>query len=259
MDNNKFGVSSDDLVDEAPINQNFIISEKLAKADDKDPTQYIGDWHILGQAKNLSMDRPIAIKAAKKLNGKVFAVLGEWKKYLDLINLEAYNTGAHNIVEYVSQAIEVANEFLWMDVYAHIIEGLYLDTSEGAYASVGVDFQGALVDQVNERAVEYARTRGAELISIDGDPSIIESTRNMIGRTIADGLENNIGLSGPQTLNHQSLPYSLSTLRIARRKSSDSEMLSSTSARPPGASIIAAETSHDAMIAYCGLVELCIR
>ena len=36
-------------------------------------------------------------------------------------------------------------------------------------------------------------------------------------------------------------------------------MLSSTSALPPGASIIAAETSHDAMIAYCGLVELCIR
>src|SRR5678816_3991826 len=62
-------------------------------------------------------------------------------------------------------------------------------------------------------------------------------------------------LSGPQTLNHQSLPYSPSTLRIARRKSSDSEMLSSTSALPPGASIIAAETSHDAMIAYCGLVE----
>ena len=65
--------------------------------------------------------------------------------------------------------------------------------------------------------------------------------------------------SGPQTLNHQSLPYSRSTFLIARRKSSDSEMLSSTRARPPGASIIAAETSHDAMIAYCGLVELCIR
>ena len=36
-------------------------------------------------------------------------------------------------------------------------------------------------------------------------------------------------------------------------------MLSSTSAVPPGASIIAAETSQRAMIAYCGLVELCIR
>ena len=41
-------------------------------------------------------------------------------------------------------------------------------------------------------------------------------------------------LSGPQTLNHQSLPNSPSTLRIARRKSSDSAMLSSTSARAAG-------------------------
>ena len=36
-------------------------------------------------------------------------------------------------------------------------------------------------------------------------------------------------------------------------------MLSSTSAVPPGGSIIAAATSHDAMIAYCGLVDVCIR
>lgn len=36
-------------------------------------------------------------------------------------------------------------------------------------------------------------------------------------------------------------------------------MLSSTSAVPPGASIIAAATSHEAMIEYCGLVEVCIR
>ena len=46
---------------------------------------------------------------------------------------------------------------------------------------------------------------------------------------------------------------------MARRKSSDSWMLSSTSAGPPGASIIAAATSQLAMIAYCGLVLVCIR
>ncbi len=65
--------------------------------------------------------------------------------------------------------------------------------------------------------------------------------------------------SGPQTLNHQSLPHSVSTLRIARRKSSASRIDSSTSAVPPGGSIIAAATSQDAMIAYCGEVEVCIR
>ena len=66
-------------------------------------------------------------------------------------------------------------------------------------------------------------------------------------------------LSGPHTLNHQSLPNSSSTLRIARRKSIASAMLSSTSAVPPGGSIIAAATSHESMMAYCGLVEVCIR
>ena len=66
-------------------------------------------------------------------------------------------------------------------------------------------------------------------------------------------------VSGPQTLNHQSSPYSSSTLRIARRKSSASMIDSSTSAVPPGGSIIAAATSHDAMIAYCGDVDVCIR
>ena len=66
-------------------------------------------------------------------------------------------------------------------------------------------------------------------------------------------------LSGPQTLNHQSLPHSSSTFRMARRKSSASEIDSSTSACPPGASIIAAATSHEAMMAYCGDVEVCIK
>jgi len=66
-------------------------------------------------------------------------------------------------------------------------------------------------------------------------------------------------LSGPHTLNHQSAPNSSSTLRMARRKSSASLIDSSTSAVPPGGSIIAAATSQDAMIAYCGLVEVCIR
>src|SRR4029078_7006759 len=59
-----------------------------------------------------------------------------------------------------------------------------------------------------------------------------------------------VSFSGPQTLNHQSLPHSSSTLRIARRKSSASAIDSSTSAVPPGASILAPETSHDAMVAY---------
>ena len=46
---------------------------------------------------------------------------------------------------------------------------------------------------------------------------------------------------------------------MARRKSNASTIDSSTSAVPPGGSIMAAATSHEAMMAYCGLVEVCIR
>src|SRR3546814_15497488 len=55
------------------------------------------------------------------------------------------------------------------------------------------------------------------------------------------------------------LPNSDSTLRMARRKSSASAMLSSTSAVPPGGSIMAAATSQEAIMAYCGDVDVCIR
>ena len=65
--------------------------------------------------------------------------------------------------------------------------------------------------------------------------------------------------SGPHTLNHHDLPNSSSILRMARRKSSASSIDSSTSALPPGGSIIAAATSQEAMIEYCGDVEVCIR
>ena len=65
--------------------------------------------------------------------------------------------------------------------------------------------------------------------------------------------------SGPQTLNHQSLPHSSSIFRIARRKSNASAIDSSTNAVPPGCSIIAAATSQEAIIEYCGEVDVCIK
>ena len=45
---------------------------------------------------------------------------------------------------------------------------------------------------------------------------------------------------------------------MALRKSRASTIDSLTRAVPPGGSIIAAATSQDAMMAYCGEVEVCI-
>jgi hypothetical protein len=67
------------------------------------------------------------------------------------------------------------------------------------------------------------------------------------------------GVSGPQTENHQVPGVSSPILIMARRNSSASVRDSSTRAVPPGRSIMAAATSQDAMIAYCGLVEVYMR
>src|SRR5450756_2441136 len=83
-------------------------------------------------------------------------------------------------------------------------------------------------------------------LALGDSPLMIQSS--------ARPMPSSTSLSGPHTLNHQSAPYSSSTLRMARRKSSASAILSSTSAVPPGGSIMAAATSQLAMMLYCGLV-----
>ena len=64
--------------------------------------------------------------------------------------------------------------------------------------------------------------------------------------------------SGCQTSNHQEPSSCGSIASIARRKLSASSIVSCTSARPAGCSIIAAATSQEAMMPYCGEVEVCI-
>ena len=64
--------------------------------------------------------------------------------------------------------------------------------------------------------------------------------------------------SGCQTSNHQE-PFNCPfTAVMARRKLSASSIVSCTSARPAGCSIMAAATSHDAMMPYWGEVDVCI-
>jgi hypothetical protein len=79
------------------------------------------------------------------------------------------------------------------------------DTGQVVLAQLGVTDNSDLVDRVNERAVEYARERSAELVGkrVLADGTIIdnpdakwaidETTRTMIRDTIAGGLADNIG------------------------------------------------------------------
>jgi hypothetical protein len=75
----------------------------------------------------------------------------------------------------------------------------------GSLGQLGVDDRRELVDQVNGRAVAYARDRAAELVgrrfnaagdlvdNPDADWSIDDGTRDMLRDVITDGLADNLG------------------------------------------------------------------
>jgi hypothetical protein len=67
------------------------------------------------------------------------------------------------------------------------------DGASGALADVGVDASDDLTGQVHTRAVEWAKQRAGQLVSIQGGDNIVASTRNMVRDAIADGLAQNLG------------------------------------------------------------------
>lgn len=163
-----------------------VAAEKLEKAARVPPA------HALA----LSVDRPKALRASAALVRAITPVLTK---------------ASHDIAAQVERSIEKAErdpkiegQRLAASIDLSILLGLKkplqdeleaigLDAAELAIASIGVELASDLVNQVNARAVAYARDRAAELVSLEGDESLIASTRRMIGDIIADGLEQNIG------------------------------------------------------------------
>lgn len=62
------------------------------------------------------------------------------------------------------------------------------DSGKLALGQVGVQASGSMLKQVNERAVEWARDHVAELVKLEGDDSLVTSTRNFLRSTIMKGL-----------------------------------------------------------------------
>jgi hypothetical protein len=143
----------------------------------------------------LSVDRPKALRRTKAL-----------AKRLKPIIKKAGKSVASQVKSELGKAADPANEAgkivktLDLSALLALEEPLFEEMSElvgdtvaVSLASIGVELASDIVDRVNENAVAYARDRAAELVSVDGDESLIESTREMIRQVIADGLENNIG------------------------------------------------------------------
>jgi hypothetical protein len=82
------------------------------------------------------------------------------------------------------------------DDTAALVEQIASEAVHGYLAQVGVTTESDLVNQINERAIEWAKERSAELVSFSADAeySLVSSTREAIRQVVVDGLTENIGM-----------------------------------------------------------------
>ena len=80
------------------------------------------------------------------------------------------------------------------DDLAAALGSVYGDSGRIAIAQMGVSDRSKLVNQVNERAVAWAKTHAADLVGRSEDPvwALTDSTRDMIRGTIATGMSDNL-------------------------------------------------------------------
>jgi hypothetical protein len=92
---------------------------------------------------------------------------------------------------------DAADLSLLKDIADTIRETLSDAASEGGRLAITTTISSApeqsIVNRVFDRAVDYARVRSAELIAVGGEQSLVDSTREMIRQTIANGLADSIG------------------------------------------------------------------
>ncbi len=85
-------------------------------------------------------------------------------------------------------ALDAATDAIYDDLFE-----IAQDSALLALGSVHVEATDDITNQVFDRAVTYAKTRAAQLVSLQGPKNIVEATRNQIRDTVAKGLEDNIG------------------------------------------------------------------
>lgn len=86
---------------------------------------------------------------------------------------------------------------LSQDDFDEALTSVFAQTAELAIAQLGVKTsdEAVIFERVNERAVDWAEKRAAELVSFkDTDPLIAEATREMLRADIAGGLSDNLSM-----------------------------------------------------------------
>lgn len=149
----------------------------------------------------ISIDRPKARRAIASLQQAIEPILTKvgdhvaaqvGRKLRGLFKADADEENQALAAKLAAEADLTDMNLIIDAVYDDLME-VDADAAKLAMASIGVSNQSGLVDQVNQKAVAYAKQRGAEMVSVQGDKNIIESTRSTIRDIIAQGLSDNIG------------------------------------------------------------------
>jgi hypothetical protein len=149
-------------------------------------------------AKLITTDRPLARRATAALRKAIAPILqraGD-EAAADVASKLRALEKADDSGDFATRIAAAADLTALDDIADAIFDDLLAvtaDAGELALAAVGSNAEQDMLDRVNERAVAYAKKRGADLVSLQGDKNIVELTRAELRETIAAGLADNIG------------------------------------------------------------------
>ena len=160
--------------------------------------------------KPVPFDRAATRKAEKALKSKVAKILTKAGKEAasqiraELGKLAKDETDDKERARRIALGIDLGSLDALIDAAPRELESVVADSGSLALAQLGVVDKSDLVNQVNERAVAYARNRAAEMVGkrwVDGElvdnPNaewvITDSTRDELQSIITRGLDDNIG------------------------------------------------------------------
>jgi hypothetical protein len=159
----------------------------------------------LGKAAQITADRPKARRHAVALRKALTPILAKCGDEVSAevgMQLRGMHKAADDsgltfaqIAQRIADAVSLAGLYdVSSAVYEELLE-IANDSAQLAVVSVGATDTDGLFDRVYQRAVDFARQRAAQLVSVQGPDNIVGSTRDMIRAVIAQGLEDNIGSS----------------------------------------------------------------
>jgi hypothetical protein len=162
------------------------------------PSKHLAKAALPADVLALSIDRPSALKVAKKLAKDLKAILAEVgadvAKSVEM-KLNKADATAADEADSIAATIDLSGLLAMASPIREASTSIARESGKLSLGAIGVDDPLLLIDQVNESAVEWAREHVAELLSAAGETNetLIETTRDLVRNIIANGLEENVG------------------------------------------------------------------